>query len=173
MSGSNVSSAEQQECHRRNEPDVQSDMVVHVEIKVKGVWMHFGCVELAQDDDLFTRMLRRPIGIPRDATDLTWAHFESSQPAASGEDPNPIRFCSPSWLGFEGICDLYEWGCEVMGWAREDDTNYGGWIEDKFGRLFRHFGLNVQHCFTGIDPLCYEMENVRFVFWLSRIGFDA
>jgi hypothetical protein len=65
---------------------------------------------------------------------LTWAHFESSQPAASGEYPNPICFLSPSWLGFEGICDLYEWGCGVMGWQREDDTNYGGWIEDKLPR---------------------------------------
>jgi hypothetical protein len=47
MSGSNVSNAEQQGTPGRDEQDVQCDMVVHVEIEAKGVWMHFGCVELA------------------------------------------------------------------------------------------------------------------------------
>ena len=133
------------------------DIHLHVEIMVKGEWLHYNHPHLGRDYALFGKMagvrgwsepIAEPRGLPADATKTTRLDYQHY-----GTDAH-----TPSWLNMREIARLERW------FTKENPDAY---FEENWGYLF---GNGFAGFLTTDDPDAYpqELEDVRFVFWFDN-----
>ncbi len=133
------------------------DIHLHVEIKVRGEWLHYNQPRIKRDYALFTKMagvrnyddeidpISEPRGIPLDCTKTTQLvcdHWDTD-----GH--------SHSWLSYEEISQLQEW--------HEKRTDSYFKFYDNFGYMFGNGWRSKHRC---DDP--EFLEDVRFIFWFDN-----
>lgn len=141
------------------------DIHLHTEVKIDGVWHHYGVGNVNRNYEAFAKMAacgRRsdiaPLapnrGIPRDATVLTKfdaAHWEGSSH-------------SHSWLNAEEILAFHEW-CEEQPWGRDKEHTWRDWEVMNVGYFFDNTWYGVAK-WPGNDP--EGVEDVRWIFWFDN-----
>ena len=134
------------------------DIHVHTEVKIDGVWHHWGHPNIGRMYALFGKMagvrssefepIAEPRGLPLDATFMTMFDYHRMEGDAH----------TASWLGGAEIEQLGEW------WEKHrDEHGKHPFIESEFGYLFSN-GWNVQRY-----PNDYPkgVEDARWVFWFD------
>lgn len=145
------------------------DIHVHTEVKINGVWHHYGCPYVQRIYNLFARManvrnyedgpsrikpLSEPRGLPEDATVLT--KWDSEHWGADGH--------SHSWLGAEEIAQVAAFADE-RGWKKTHNGYEGFWESDMFGYLF---GNDWSGFMKYPDERREGLEDIRWVFWFDN-----
>lgn len=146
------------------------DIHVHTEVKVDGVWHHYGAPNTTRNYALFSKManvrndepgdkdyiepIAEPRGLPDNATALTL--FDNKRWNSDGH--------SHSWLNAGEIAALVLW---LEQYAKEQrwDLNIWLWEPDNFGYLFG----NTWSGFTRYPGDRLEgLKDVRWVFWFDN-----
>lgn len=142
------------------------DIHVHTEVKINGVWHHYGTPYISRSYSLFSRManvrnsvkgsadydepISEPRGLPADVSFLT--KFTSDDFDSDGH--------SHSWLSGEEMMGLEEW-YKKQPWA---DKNRGFWGYETFGYCFG----NGWHIAKYPDDYPQGVEDARVVFWFDN-----
>lgn len=134
------------------------DIHLHIEVKINGVWHHYGAPNVARDYKLFERIagvrgkvekaISAPRGMPSDATVLT--QFDNERGGCDWH--------SHSWLGAREIALLEDWLFENV--KRSDLEHY---ILHSY--LFGNSFAAVHQYPTRREK---GVEDVRFVFWFDN-----
>lgn len=144
------------------------DIHLHIEIKLEGVWQHYGCPQIPRIYHLFGKMagvrdhtvdpITEKKGLPPDITLVTHAdYFGSTDPKAKETRDN---WHSESWLNKSEIEQLSKWLDEEMGGIQyERDLEHNILHSYLFGNAF--WG-DSEFKPRGI------VEDVRFVFWFDN-----
>jgi hypothetical protein len=146
------------------------DIHLHTEVKINGVWHHYGAPCVDRNYRVFAKMadvrnsyseiepIAQPRGIPGDATEMT--KFDCERWGRDGH--------SHSWLSAEEIAILYHFindELRLKGWRVPEA---GWWPEDNFGYFFGNtwggFWEYRDHANSGTPK---GVEDVRFVFWFD------
>ena len=134
------------------------DIHIYAEVKIGGVWRHYGEVECDRDYELFEKIagvrgdvsdaIAEPRGVPDDASFMTRVHEKRR-----GEDAH-----TKTWLKASEIATVAEWDR-----ARCKRRGYGNavWRGYLFGNAFEYFER-----FRGDYPS--ELEDLRFVIWFDN-----
>ena len=133
------------------------DIHLHIEMKVNGKWLHYGCPSVDRDYALFAKManvrnyhnitpISGPRGFPCDGvSELTAVCYTDEKP-----DAHDI-----SWLNKEEIEQLTEW---YEHRPKEKDV----W------RCWNHHGIKSYLCGNNITSEVKGVEDVRLVFWFDN-----
>jgi hypothetical protein len=137
------------------------DIHLHTEVKINGVWHHYGTPSVDRNYQLFAKMagvrgderpIAEPRGLPSDATELT--KYDCRQWDRDGH--------THSYLTAEEIYQLMEWG-KAQGFYGKPLPAF--WEGNQFGWLFG----NDWSGFTKYpDKRRPGLEDVRFVFWFDN-----
>jgi len=134
------------------------DIHLHVEIKVKGKWMHYNHPQIDRDYILFAKMvgvrnsskiepISRARGLPTDITKSTRYDYELW----------PEDYHHMSWLSAEEVDVLENWynaeGTTVHGFNGE----FGYLMGNSFGGFLRY-----------PEERAEGLEDFRFVFWFDN-----
>lgn len=140
------------------------DIHAHTEVKINGVWHHYGTPNISRSYDLFARMagvrntsdaiepISKPRGIPEDATFIT--KFDNERWDTDGH--------SHSWLNSEELAELVEWyDAKKKEW---NPNEWFSWERHGLGYLFGN-GWNVRKY-----PEDYPkgVEDARIIFWFDN-----
>ena len=145
------------------------DIHLHIEVKIDGIWHHYGAPSIDRNYRLFekiagvrgdiTNAISPPKGFPVDATTLTNIVYQNEECDAH----------SVSWLGVEEIMKLEDWLKSI---PRKESDSYAKY-DLEHGILRMYLGGSS---FTGWkrypedgSPLSPAMvEDVRFIFWFDN-----
>ncbi len=142
------------------------DIHLHTEVKINGVWHHYGCPNMDRNYSVFAKMadvrngrditpISQPRGIPDDATTLT--KYDRERWDGDGH--------SHSWLGAAEIAVLFDFINTELNLADRRFKTVGWWCEENFGYLFG----NTWGGFTRYpDERPEGLEDIRFVFWFDN-----
>jgi hypothetical protein len=137
---------------------VGTDIHLHIEVKIEGVWHHYSHPSLRRNYRCFAKLadvrnsgditpIAQPRGMPEDATALTKLMCENR-----GEDGH-----SHSWLSAEEISEFYVWYEELnLEWP----DNY---VESWLHTYLDNNGFD----YTRWDCKPDWLEDLRFVFWFD------
>ena len=136
------------------------DIHLHVEIKVKGKWLHYNHPYVGRWYALFGEMagvrdteqgpIASPRGIPRNASEVTKLDYKQW-----GVDAH-----SASWLDSEEIAQLEEW-CKKYDLVTTRHDMFGSF----FGSTFDWFARHPEDRANAYPP---GLQDVRFVFWFDN-----
>tara|TARA_R110000851_G_scaffold328632_1_gene499672 strand:+ start:39 stop:452 length:414 start_codon:yes stop_codon:yes gene_type:complete len=135
-----------------------TDIHLHQEIKIGGVWQHYALKRVPRSYELFNKMagvgdsynhlpIREPRGIPDDSTFLT--QFDYIQ--WEGNSNNP------SWFNAKDIA-------KIISWLRLNDDTWQREI-DSFGFLFSTGWESFYNYPKDRSP---DIEDIRFIFWFDN-----
>lgn len=137
------------------------DIHLHQEVKINGVWHHYGHPDIDRDYPLFSKMagvrpqpgidpISPPRGLPDDVTVLTRL------------DSDDWCGYSHSWLSAEEIATLFAY-------AANEIWQTAGWFHTQFGELFDcNWGDFWRYQGQDHGELLRAIEDVRFVFWFDN-----
>jgi hypothetical protein len=144
------------------------DIHLHQEVKIDGVWHHYGMPHVDRNYELFTKLagvrnyyeregkrivpFAKPRGIPKDATELTKCDYKRW-----GSDGH-----SHSFITAEEIAKLEDWVEKDRKWEGKHGPMW--WMEDTFGYLFGNSWAGFVK-YPSDRPK--GLEDVRFVFWFD------
>lgn len=143
------------------------DIHLHIEMKVKGKWLHYGCPHVDRDYDLFAMManvrnrghiipISKPRGFPPDdISTITSICFENEK-----HDAHSI-----SWLNKEEIDMLTVWydNRNVAGLSKSfNDISENEW------RCWNYHGIKTYLCGNNITSKVKGIDDVRLVFWFDN-----
>lgn len=140
------------------------DIHLHVEVKVRGKWLHYNHPRINRNYQLFAKMagvrdyheedpISPPKGLPSDVTDTT----------KLDRDSWGIGGHSDSWLSAAEIATLAEW-YHKQSWC---DKIHG--FEGAFGYLFdNELAMPALHPGDIKHTRCPDLEDVRLVFWFDN-----
>lgn len=132
------------------------DIHLHIEMKVYGNWVHYGCPSVDRNYGLFAMMadvrnqgeitpIDKPRGFPPDGvsplTLICWEHEKA--------DAHSV-----SWLNKEEIDELTKW----YGSQKEKDN----WL------CWNWHGIKTYLCGNNITSEVKGIDDVRFVFWFDN-----
>jgi hypothetical protein len=135
------------------------DIHVHTEIKLDGVWEHYGSPDVDRNYLLFEKMagvrgdsanaISAPKGLPDEAAKVT----KFACDVFGGDDGH-----SHSWLSSQEIEELYVW------WEKKQPFSnwtggYGG-IEQQFGYLFGNAWMK--------ENMPERVTDFRWIFWFDN-----
>lgn len=135
------------------------DIHVHTEVKLDGVWEHYGNPDVGRYYALFEKMagmrgdegraLSLPKGMPGDASRMTMFECE-----VFGSDGH-----SHSWLSSQEIAELYKWWDEEVAPCHDWASRWKH-VEQQFGYLFGNawFKENMRE----------QVTDFRWVFWFDN-----
>ena len=138
------------------------DIHVHVEVKIRGEWMHLSAIEMSRNYALFARMadvrnygdvtpMAPARGLPDDTTFLT--KFDSDRWSTDAH--------SHSHLSAAEMADLSDWWAEFC----KAEGISGSWFEDRFGWIFNSSWSG----FTRYpEDRPRGVEDARCVFWFDN-----
>ncbi len=147
------------------------DIHLHTEVKINGVWHHYGCPQVWRSYNLFAKLanvrnyedpgspeyiepISEPRGLPEDATAVT--KYDSDRWGVDGH--------SHSWIGAQEIAQVAEWA-KKRGMEKAPNGMEGFWESDMFGYLFG----NDWSGFTKYpDERPEGLEDIRWVFWFDN-----
>jgi len=133
------------------------DIHLHIEMKVEGKWLHYGCPAIDRDYALFAKMadvrnygnitpISKARGFPNDGVSkLTAVCFEYEKPDAH----------SISWLNKKEIDVLTEWYDRRF----KEHVKWGCW---------NHHGIKSYLCGNNITSEVKGIDDVRLVFWFDN-----
>ncbi len=137
------------------------DIHLHIEMKVKGKWLHYGCPSMDRDYRLFAKMANvrnyhgiDPIsearGFPCDGvSEVTAVCYAHDKP-----DVHDI-----SWLTKTEIEELTGWYESKHTW---DVVGHRDW------KCWNHHCIKSYLCGNNITSSVEGIEDVRFVFWFDN-----
>lgn len=143
------------------------DIHLHIEVKIKDQWHHYGCPNIQRNYKLFAKMagvrtsqplvdeILPPQGIPEDITLITKLDFQEWR-----YDCHHV-----SWFGLAEICKLEDW-CKEMGGQKEGydlewDILNSFLFDSSFTGFYRYPCDDDPN-----DEL--KIQDVRFVFWFDN-----
>ena len=133
------------------------DIHLHIEMKVKGKWLHYGCPYVDRNYYLFAKManvrnyrdivpISEPRGFPCDGvSEITKVCFEHDKPFVH----------SISWLDAKELDDLRQW--------YNDRHPITEWRRD-----WNHHCIHTYLCGNDLDYDVDGIEDVRLVFWFDN-----
>lgn len=139
------------------------DIHLHIEVRIKGVWEHWGCPRIDRDYAMFARMagvrgeneegqIAERKGVPHDMTNLTKIDYEDY-----GTDAH-----SASWFNWQEIQIFSKW-------LRKDHKVHGLDYDLEFSVLQTYlFGNSFTGWAEYPDENRQGVEDVRFVFWFDN-----
>lgn len=147
------------------------DIHLHTEVKIGGVWLHYGCPDVTREYKVFAKMagvrnreycpftpLASPRGMPSNASALT--RFACKAYGVDGH--------SHSWLGAKEISQLVDF--------IDDDLKLAGhlghvgfWSCENFGYFFGNTWEGFwKYSDDNNSGTPNGVEDVRFVFWFDN-----
>lgn len=124
-------------------------ITIHVEIRVRGKWLHYDMVPLLRGSDVFEQMIQKsggyedPRGLPVDATETTvWDNGKDQESGAS-------------WLTAEEAASIERW------WRDNSIQNEPRPLFGDHVVEFIHFVENPSSRWEGL-------EDARVVFWFDQ-----
>lgn len=141
---------------------MRCDIHLHTEVKVQGVWQHYGHPNIDRRYGLFAKMagvrdcpawktepISAPKGVPHDMSIVTAISHENWM-----DDGH-----SHSWLDAQEICALEDWYREKIQGEWEDR------FDSQFGCLF---GNQWSDFVRYRNEVPEQIEDIRFVFWFDN-----
>jgi hypothetical protein len=137
------------------------DIHFHIEVKINGVWQHYGAPDIARNYELFNvlagvrgsgKPIVSPKGLPDDASDITKIDY-----AKWGRDAH-----TPSWLNYKEIVKLENW---LMKKKKENSEEFSYEYFDLEYSILKSYLFG--NAFTSYKEHS-EIEDVRFVFWFDN-----
>lgn len=140
------------------------DIHLHIEVKIKGKWHHYGHPNCDRNYQLFAKLAGvrnsdersiTPItsrsGLPEDVTELT----KYDRNVKWGSDAHTVR-----WINAAEIAAVEKWAQEI-GWR----AKYGLWDWEAYVGCYL-----FSNSFAGFTEYPDErsVEDVRFVFWFDN-----
>ena len=133
------------------------DIHLHIEVKIQGKWLHYGCPMVDRRYDAFAYManvrnyddiepISYPKGLPEDVSEMTRFCY--------AQDEDHYSLHGMSWLDKAQIELLEEWFKEQVAGGGWQDFNY-------------HF-IRTYLCGNGLTCNIKGVDDVRLVFWFDN-----